>query len=234
MAEVTTIENMQPIMVKGLNLPPIFEAIVSDTVTWETSGRKDGAYTNDPKDAGGETKWGISKRANPDVNIKDLTYKEAIKIYYTKYWDPMYILIPDDKLMFKIFDMGVLNGKMTAVRYLQECIKKYKTIKVDGVFGPITATALSAATIEGHNQDIYDAYVQKFLSRVTRIILVKPWNLKFKKGWINRINYVFPPRPSYPIDAARVAEPKAMTPVAKPVEKVEKVKKTVAKKAVKK
>ena len=33
----------------------------------------EGGYVNDPKDPGGETNYGISKRAYPDVDIKNLT-----------------------------------------------------------------------------------------------------------------------------------------------------------------
>ena len=45
-------------------------------------------YTNDPKDAGGETKYGISKKAFPNVDIKNLTETDAIAIYKKMYYDP--------------------------------------------------------------------------------------------------------------------------------------------------
>ena len=47
----------------------------------------EGGYVNDPKDPGGETNFGIAKRSNPDVDIKNLTKAEASLIYKTKYWD---------------------------------------------------------------------------------------------------------------------------------------------------
>jgi len=46
----------------------------------------EGGYVNDPKDPGGETKYGISKRANPDEDIKNLTLDRAKQIYRMKYW----------------------------------------------------------------------------------------------------------------------------------------------------
>ena len=49
---------------------------------WE-GGEK---YTNDSQDPGGETKYGISKRAYPDVDIKSLTKTEAEKLYLNDYW----------------------------------------------------------------------------------------------------------------------------------------------------
>jgi len=52
----------------------------------EWSNREDGAYTNDPVDPGGETKFGISKKAHPTLDIKNLTLAEALVIYYNEYW----------------------------------------------------------------------------------------------------------------------------------------------------
>ena len=37
----------------------------------------EGGYVNDPKDLGGETKYGITKRFYPDVDIKNLTKEDA-------------------------------------------------------------------------------------------------------------------------------------------------------------
>ena len=47
----------------------------------------EGEYVNDPNDPGGETKWGISKRAYPDLDIRNLTPLQAANIYATDYWD---------------------------------------------------------------------------------------------------------------------------------------------------
>ena len=58
-----------------------FQKSLEFTLRWE------GGYVNDPVDPGGETKFGISKRAYPDVNIKDLTREEAAAIYKRDYWD---------------------------------------------------------------------------------------------------------------------------------------------------
>ena len=41
----------------------------------------EGGYVNDPKDLGGETNFGITKRWYPDLDIKNLTKEDAIEIY---------------------------------------------------------------------------------------------------------------------------------------------------------
>ena len=48
--------------------------------------RHEGVYVNDPRDPGGETKYGISKRAYPMLNIKDLSVEDAKLIYEKDYW----------------------------------------------------------------------------------------------------------------------------------------------------
>ena len=45
---------------------------------------EEGGYTVDD---GGETNYGISSKANPGVDIKNLTPEEASAIYKKKYWD---------------------------------------------------------------------------------------------------------------------------------------------------
>ena len=42
----------------------------------------EGGYVNHPDDPGGETKFGISKRSYPDVNIAALTLDDSKLIYF--------------------------------------------------------------------------------------------------------------------------------------------------------
>ena len=48
--------------------------------------KHEGEYVNDPNDSGGETKWGISKRAYPKLDIKNLTPEQAADCYWRDYW----------------------------------------------------------------------------------------------------------------------------------------------------
>ena len=48
----------------------------------------EGGYSNDPRDPGGETKYGIAKRYHPQEDIKNMTLARAKEIYLTEYWLP--------------------------------------------------------------------------------------------------------------------------------------------------
>src|SRR3954462_14266314 len=48
--------------------------------------KREGGYHIDPIDPGGETSFGISKRAYPGLDIKALTRDKAASIYFTDYW----------------------------------------------------------------------------------------------------------------------------------------------------
>lgn len=50
----------------------------------------EGGYVNDPNDPGGETKYGISKRFYPRVDIKNLTKDDAKKIFVKDYFNPYF------------------------------------------------------------------------------------------------------------------------------------------------
>jgi len=84
------------------------------TLGWE------GGYVNDPNDPGGETKFGISKRANPSVDIKALTVDGAKKIYKAKYWDAAGCKEMDWPLNCVMFDMAVNLGVSRAKSLYRE------------------------------------------------------------------------------------------------------------------
>ena len=68
---------------------------------------EEGGYVNHPEDPGGETKFGISKRAYPSLNIKDLTVNEAKEIYKRDYWDHFPMDDLPDGVAFSLFDFAV-------------------------------------------------------------------------------------------------------------------------------
>lgn len=76
----------------------------------------EGGYVNDPHDPGQETKFGISKRSYPQIDIANLTLDQAKALYLRDYWhlckcDEM----PQD-LALAVFDAAVNQGPGTALK----------------------------------------------------------------------------------------------------------------------
>ena len=161
-----------------------FLLFVSQSILFETGGDRSGAYTNDPDDSGGETKWGISKKAHPHLYIKAITYNQAIEIYKTQYWNDLYDYILSTMCAFKLFDLGILTGKKRAVRLLQRSVRHCGLlIRVDGVFGPLTLTAINNIEPE----QLYEVYIKTFDKWFIRLIVRVRKNKKYLNGWLNRL-----------------------------------------------
>jgi lysozyme family protein len=91
-----------------------FEKAVAFVLTWE------GGYSDDPDDAGSETNFGISKRAYPHLDIKNLTKEEAINIYFNDYWLKAGCDALEDKLATIVFDTAVNLGVSRAKGFLTD------------------------------------------------------------------------------------------------------------------
>ncbi|WP_371254051.1 glycosyl hydrolase 108 family protein [Orientia tsutsugamushi] len=84
----------------------------------------EGCYSNDVDDDGGETKFGISKRIYPDLDINALTVEQAKAIYKRNFWEPqLYKNIKDVNLATKVFDLAVNMGSNLAHRLVQRALR---------------------------------------------------------------------------------------------------------------
>lgn len=144
--------------------------------------KSEGGYNNDPDDLGGETKYGITKRRYPDLDIKNLTINQAKELYYNDIYLQLNLqYIPDDELALHVFDMAINAGRMVAIKLLQELLIG---LEIDGVLGPVTGMAAANASMY---VNLVEAYKAK---RIQRYYLVSTWrnNQKFLAGWVNRVN----------------------------------------------
>ena len=103
----------------------------------------EGGYVNDKDDMGGETKYGITKRFYPHLDIKNLTKEEAKEIYYKDYWIPSKANKLPSELQYPYFDCVVNTGQSRAVKILQKACNNRNTfdIKEDGLIGAATISA---------------------------------------------------------------------------------------------
>ena len=154
-----------------------FEAAICHTLQWE------GEYVDDPHDSGGETNFGISRKAYPDLDIKALTLEAAVAIYRRDYWDAVGLgLLRHRRLACKVFDLGVNVGAKRAVRWLQTAhnlVSPAPPLAVDGTIGPVTARAINAY---GHEAALIAAV--KYFACHHYVSLSRH---RFLAGWLNRL-----------------------------------------------
>ena len=132
-------------------------------------------YVNDPNDPGGETKWGISKRTYPHVNIKDLERDEAIDIYRVDFWQQLKLDRFQDGVAYQLLDSAVNSGIDTSVRFVQRAVG----VADDGRVGPVTLAAIDATS----ETDFIMLFLSERLDYMTRL---KNWP-HHGKGWARRI-----------------------------------------------
>jgi lysozyme family protein len=122
--------------------------------------RHEGGYVNDPNDPGGETKYGISKKAYPNVDIKNLTIDGAKAIYKRDYWDAINADSLPPAVRYAAFDTAVNMGVGIARRFVQESggdLNKFSELR---------------------------------RARYAMLIQRNPRLAKFQRGWNNRVNDV--------------------------------------------
>lgn len=142
--------------------------------------QREGGYVNDPHDKGGETNFGISKRAFPNVDIKNLTADDARAIYKEHYWDRVKgDEIESQIVAGEVFDMAVNAGVRTSSKMTQAIIGTL----ADGIIGSKTLEALNGVD----DEKFVLAFKLARVARYTNIANKNPTQRKFLRGWINRV-----------------------------------------------
>lgn len=137
--------------------------------------RHEGGYVWNEADPGGETKYGISKRAYPAEDIAGLTIARAREIYRLDYWDK----IQGDQLpgavAVHVFDAAVNSGVRQATKWLQYAVGT----TADGIIG--------AKTIAATRSIDPNIVVLKFVAQRLRFLTALPTWPQFGRGWARRV-----------------------------------------------
>jgi len=135
----------------------------------------EGGLVRHPNDPGGLTKFGISQRSYPALDIANLTASDAVGIYRRDYWDKMRCEELPRGLNLLVFDAAVNQGIGAATALLQQCAG----VATDGVIGPKTLEAAKTVRLSRYASARNKRY-QKNLNAPT-----------FFDGWSNRLMDVF-------------------------------------------
>ena len=144
----------------------------------EITLKNEGGLVDNPSDPGGLTNFGLSQRSYPNVNIRGLTVEEAKAIYLRDYW--LFGGINSQPVANKLFDMYV-NMEHDAIKLAQKTVGFSKQ---DGVYGPITETAINSFAPEVFLPN-YKTYLVQFYEG---LVAENPAESVFLKGWVTRAN----------------------------------------------
>ena len=146
----------------------------------------EGGYVNHPKDPGGETNLGVTKRVYEEwggtKEMKDLTVEDVEPIYKKNYWDKIKGDDLPDGLDLCVFDFGVNAGPGRAAKFLQKLLG----VTQDGGIGPQTLGALQSAIGEDKVTQSREM-IEKYQSMRQEYYEGLSTFDTFGKGWTRRV-----------------------------------------------
>lgn len=155
-----------------------FDKAIDVTLLWE------GGWSNDARDPGGLTRYGISSRFHPTVNLQTLTLAGAKEIYKRDYWDRYRIgMVEPQEIAAKVLDMSVVLGPRPAVRCLQRALRSVgHDVMEDGIMGSQTAGATNQTNPQMVLAALRSECAGEFRTRITK----NPLLGVFERGWMRR------------------------------------------------
>ena len=143
----------------------------------------EGGYVNHPKDPGGETNLGVTKRVYEEwggtKDMKDLTVEDVAPIYKKGYWDKMKGDDLPGGLDLCVFDFGVNAGPGRSAKYLQTMIGTV----ADGGIGPNTLAKV-AEYVDAHG---IESTIENFQGERQKYYESLSTFSTFGRGWTRRV-----------------------------------------------
>lgn len=148
--------------------------------------KHEGGFVNHPKDPGGITNLGVTKKTwdewtgkdNSIDDMKALTPDVVKPLYENRYWDACKCDDLASGVDYVVFDTAVNSGKVRAIKFLQSVVGAVP----DGAIGPVTiasANELGARLVVERFCDKREAFWRSLTTFDT-----------FGKGWLRRGNEV--------------------------------------------
>lgn len=181
------------------------ESIVPFILKWETGTTgatltneqlfekaKKRGFANDPDDLGGATMCGVTlatyteycrKKGYPRPTVqrlKDIKYADWLAILKTMFWDRW----KADQIINASIALMLVDFVWASGNYGITVPQKAIGVKADGVVGPKTLAAINARDPKA----LFDLLKKERMAYIDRICKARPKNLKYKAGWLNRLN----------------------------------------------
>lgn len=142
--------------------------------------------TDDKDDLGGLTKYGITIRDNPELDIRNLKLADAIEKYNSDWRRYCFHLLwqTDRGIAYLVFNIGVNIGYGTAIKMLQD---HFPMLISDGIIGDQTKLAIQNLNFKARTR-LIARFAQRVRERYKYLALYRPANRKFLRGWLNRLD----------------------------------------------
>lgn len=153
----------------------------------------EGGYSSDRADPGNwtggkvgkgqlkGTKFGISAKAYPNLDIRNLTKEQARALYKRDYWDKVKGDDLPAGLDYVAYDAAINSGPAQSAKWIQRAAG----VSADGIIGAQTLAAIDTAARKNEEALISSATSQRlaFLRRLST------WS-RYGKGWQRRVDDV--------------------------------------------
>lgn len=165
----------------------------------------EGDYSNDPKDSGGATRYGITEATarayGYNGDMRALPFATAKEIYRTQWWKLMRldsVASLSEPIALEMFDTGVNRSQAFAVQSLQRALNAlnreqadYADITADGVMGALSLFSLGQFLAKrGHDGEVVLLRALNCLQGASYINIAeqRPKDEAFVYGWLlNRV-----------------------------------------------
>ena len=153
----------------------------------------EGGYVNDPVDRGGPTNKGVTldtwKRLGYDKNDDEIIDEEDLKLLTQQdfrsillvYWNRW----KADQIVSQPLANILVDWVWGSGKYGIILPQKILGVQPDGVVGRLTLQALNN---HPNSKQLFDEIKQERVAHIERICQSRPANLRFRKGWLRRIN----------------------------------------------
>ena len=136
---------------------------------------EEGGLVDDPHDPGGLTKYGISQRSYPHLDIRALTPESAAAIYERDFWPASGADRMPWPLCLFVLDHGVNAGSVAAIK----CLQRAAHVGDDGALGPRTLGAVQQANLR--------SLCRQFNVERCRYYMSLDGFARYGLGWIGRV-----------------------------------------------
>lgn len=143
--------------------------------------------TDNAHDYGGKTKYGLSQREYPNLDLDNLGETKAFLILETDYWEKYHLSQLENQaiatqLFFMFVNMDPVHAALIVQVSINACGKGIVQVKLDGVMGSDTIRALNTLSDQWLSNRIRLETIRYYLHEVDK----DPSQEVNLRGWVRR------------------------------------------------